>query len=160
MPDGTTEICAILAEPIPANEYGLAYLAGCVACRVDINDLTEKQCGIQSGSTTLETRSDGPHYILWQDTGLGVVRCLVAMGSPLVSTKTVKIGVAANNITAGGSGTINIWRNGVLTSPLETETAQLDWMHGSEDISQNKQVVITWFPDESVWRITGAECET
>lgn len=81
-----------------------------------------------------------------------------------VPTKqTTKIGRTATTFTPGNSGTVNIWRRGgggpILTAPLEQETAWLDWMHGSEAVSSGKEVIITWFEDEQVWRITGAECE-
>jgi len=72
-------------------------------------------------------------------------------------SQIVKIGKADAEITADSSGTVSIWRDGVDTG--EDVTAELDWMHGSENISLGKEVLVTWFADEGIWRITGAECE-
>ena len=73
------------------------------------------------------------------------------------STQTVKIGKADADITVGSTGTVSIWRAGVDTT--EDETASLDWMAGTTQVSLGKEVMITWFADEGIWRITGAECE-
>lgn len=70
----------------------------------------------------------------------------------------VKIGKADADIAVGATGTISIWRNGLDTS--ENEDARLDWMAGSDQVSAGKEVLITWFADEALWRITGAECES
>ena len=71
--------------------------------------------------------------------------------------QTVKIGKADADIAVGATGTISIWRNGSDTT--ENEDADLDWMAGSTQVSAGKEVMITWFADEGIWRITGAECE-
>lgn len=71
--------------------------------------------------------------------------------------QTVKIGKADAAIAVGATGTISIWRNGSDTT--ENEDADLDWMAGSTQVSAGKEVMITWFADEGIWRITGAECE-
>lgn len=68
-----------------------------------------------------------------------------------------KIGKTDSLITFGGNGVVSIYRNGIDTT--ENETAKLDWMHGDEDISSGKEVLIMRFADEGIWRIIGAECE-
>ncbi len=75
----------------------------------------------------------------------------------VVRPQTVKIGKADADITVGSTGTVSIWRAGVDTT--EDETASLDWMAGTTQVSLGKEVMITWFADEGIWRITGAECE-
>ena len=74
------------------------------------------------------------------------------------STQNVKIGKADADITAGSTGTISIWRDGVDTTE-NVEAVELDWMHGGTKVSSGKEVMITFFADEGKWRITGAECE-
>ena len=76
---------------------------------------------------------------------------------PEPSKQTVKIGVADADIGVGTTGTISIWRSGFDTT--EDVTAKLGWMAGTTQVSAGKEVLITWFADESIWRITGAECE-
>ena len=72
--------------------------------------------------------------------------------------QTAKIGKADADIAVGTTGTISIWRDGSDTT--ENETAKLDWMAGTTQVSSGKEVMITWFADEGIWRITGAECES
>ena len=71
--------------------------------------------------------------------------------------QTVKIGKADADIAVDATGTISIWRDGSDTT--EDEDAKLDWMAGTTQVSSGKEVMITWFADEGIWRITGAECE-
>lgn len=75
----------------------------------------------------------------------------------VASGQTVKIGKADADIAVDATGTISIWRDGVDTT--ENEEAKLDWMAGTTQVSLGKEVMITWFADEAIWRITGAECE-
>jgi hypothetical protein len=75
----------------------------------------------------------------------------------VVRPQTVKIGKADADIAVDATGTISIWRAGADTT--ENETASLDWMAGTTQVSSGKEVMITWFADEGIWRITGAECE-
>lgn len=62
----------------------------------------------------------------------------------------------SGGITVGGSGTVTIYLAGVSTS--WTVTAHLNWM-ATEDISENKKVIVEYFPDEAKWVVTNAECE-
>lgn len=76
----------------------------------------------------------------------------------------LKIGKADSDITAGSTGTVSLWQKNPSTGTLEDTgdnvTAYLDWMHGSEDVSSGKQVVIARFGEYGgIWRIIGAECE-
>lgn len=82
--------------------------------------------------------------------------------SQIVSTVKVKIGKADSAITADSTGTISIyeWDGSTLSDTGDNiEDVRLDWMHGNEDISSGKEVLIMWFPAEKIWRIIGAECE-
>lgn len=69
-----------------------------------------------------------------------------------------KIGKADSDITYGSYGTVSIWRNGADTTE-NIENVYLDWMHGDENVSAGKEVLIQYFADEDRWRIIGAECE-
>ena len=72
--------------------------------------------------------------------------------------QTVKIGKADAQIPIDSTGTVSIWRDGVDTTENITGV-KLDWMAGTTNVSSGKEVMITWFADEGIWRITGAECE-
>ena len=71
----------------------------------------------------------------------------------------VRIGKADADIAVGATGTISIWRDGSDTTE-NIEDVKLDWMAGTTQVSSGKEVMITWFADEGIWRITGAECES
>ncbi len=75
--------------------------------------------------------------------------------------QVVKFGSMAEAISPGETKTVNIWRNGSVTDPLETVEAAYDFLgvDGGENISQDIKVEVTWIADESKWRITGADCE-
>jgi hypothetical protein len=85
-----------------------------------------------------------------------VYGCFVFSG-PQPPVQTVKIGKTDADIIVGSSGSISIWSGGVDTG--DNQTAHLDWMAGTTDVSSGKEVLITYFADEDLWRITGAECE-
>jgi len=68
-----------------------------------------------------------------------------------------RIGKTDSTITDGSSGVVSLWDANADTGA--NITAHLDWMTGSEDISSGTEVLITWFPIEGKWRITGADCE-
>jgi hypothetical protein len=69
----------------------------------------------------------------------------------------VLTGVTDAQITAGGSGTVSIHFMASGTPSEYNVTGHLDWMHGSENISASKQVLLSWVDGQ--WLITGAECE-
>lgn len=61
-------------------------------------------------------------------------------------------------ITAGSSGTANVWENGIVTSPLQTYTVWLNWMHGGEGAASGVEAIARWFDDERKWVIVNVEC--
>lgn len=67
-----------------------------------------------------------------------------------------------STISDGGSGTVNIWLNGAVSSPLWQVTAWLNWMNGTSTIASGKEVIIEWFQDEAngagKWVIVAMEC--
>ena len=69
----------------------------------------------------------------------------------------LKAVVGGDDIKAGESGDVAIWKRGGETE--RTVEAHLNWMHGDQQISAGKQVVIQWFADEAKWIILHAECE-
>jgi hypothetical protein len=147
----------ITAEPIPDNGIGLAYVAGVVSCEVNISHTFLMRADIDAGvSTHLVAKPNGSAQILWIEAGTGTNWAVVRIGP---SMDCVAIGKTAAEVTAGSTGNVSIWQNGADTG-YQVSGVKLDWMHGSEKISSGKQVQITWFASERVWRFTGAECET
>ncbi len=110
----------------------------------------EDAYAIEVYNTSGEAIPSGQHLVTYS---LEYNRFIVLVASG----QTVKIGKTNSLISVGSTGTVSIWRDGVET--IENETVSLDWMAGTTDVSAGKEVMITWFADEGIWRITGAECE-
>lgn len=74
----------------------------------------------------------------------------------------LKIGKADDNIPAGNKGRINIWEENDEGTLVDTEDfiddVRHDWVTGSTTIAEDTEVIIGYFPGESIWRIIGAEC--
>lgn len=66
-------------------------------------------------------------------------------------------GKTDSSIAANAFGIVSIYRAGVDTT--ENLRAALDWMHGSEGVSANKEVVAQYYVHEARWAIDQAECE-
>lgn len=74
--------------------------------------------------------------------------------------QTAKIGViTGGTVLPGGTADVTVYRGTPPTTTAEVIQAVYDWATGTESISNGKQVFVTWFEDDAVWRITGAECE-
>ena len=69
---------------------------------------------------------------------------------------------STSTIADGASGTVNIWKNGAVTSPVWSVTAWLNWMNGTTTVASGAELIIEWFQDESSgagkWIITEMEC--
>ena len=81
----------------------------------------------------------------------------------MIGKQIVKIGKASGAINYDSTGTVIIWRKNQTTGTLEAQETitgvVLDWMHGDQNISTGKEVLIMWFADEQVYRVVSAECE-
>lgn len=78
-------------------------------------------------------------------------------------TVTMHKGKTTSSVTTGNAVTVNIWQNGVVTSPVWSVRAHFNWMDGtSVTIASGKEVLIQWFQDEAngagQWVITNADC--
>ena len=153
-PDSDTSGGAVLAEPLEDGKIGKAFIAGVVACQISVTNEFLKWCDLDDGSYRLHTKPEGSHEILYKQSGTGLKYAYVRLGIP----RDVEVaGKADSDITTGSTGTVSMWENGSDT--LYNITAHLDWMHGSEQVSSGKEVIVKWFAHERRWRIVGAECE-
>ena len=152
--DATIDASSTASEVITMNS-GTAYAYyGVAASTAATGELEVKKdeaaYEIEVYNTSGEAVPSGEHLVAYS---LEYNRFIVLVASG----QTVKIGKADADIAVDATGTISIWRAGVDTT--ENETASLDWMAGTTQVSSGKEVLITWFADEGIWRITGAECE-
>jgi hypothetical protein len=73
-------------------------------------------------------------------------------------------GKADGTITADSSAAVSVWRydwddTTALVDTTANITCELDWAHGSENISSGKEVFCRYHTDSHQWTATGAECE-
>lgn len=167
VPDGASHFgkFGIMRDAIPTEEdYADCTVSGIAHCRlfVESNGAWITRADIESANKTrLITHPGGSAQIIWKDETVGTdnveTDAIVRLGTP---QNVTMLGVVSNGgpITAGGSGTVRLWRSN-LVDTLYNVTARLDWMHNAQNVSDAKQVLLTWFPLERIWRIVGAECE-
>lgn len=147
----------VLRESIPSGEIGLAALTGVVQATVQINYTFLTRCDIEAGFTQrLYAKPNGSAQILWVESGTGNKLAIVRLGA---NRDAVVLGKTTAPVTVGSTNNlITVWHGGAATG-LSLSGVRFDWMTGNEQISSGRQVMCTWFADEKVWRITGAECE-
>lgn len=67
---------------------------------------------------------------------------------------------ATSTITAGSTGTATVYIDDPLVaSAIVDIPVHLKWMHGGQDISNDKEIQIRWNVKAKIWRIPGAQCE-
>lgn len=172
---------AICEEVIPDQGIGWAVVAGLAFTRLDDPSKPWRRADIDAGDQTrLAMAPNGTAAVMWSVAGGEEVgglttqdgdRLITQGGDSLTDGENygwalVQVGVpetisypgvADSTISVDSSGVVSIWVDGEDSG--EDVTAHLDWMHGDEQISADKQVIVTWFPLDAKWRITAAECE-
>lgn len=91
------------------------------------------------------------------ETGLAYGRLIQDAGS---GGSTLRFAKTNEEIAADSSGEITFWNENdppTVTSPAETATAYLHWMHGDQAVSSGKEVLVVQL--QGLWHIIGAECE-
>ncbi len=149
--DAATEASGVFTmESVSATPMFASDQTGVVAGEYDVSSEVDTY-DIQVYNSTGAAVATGEHLISYS---LEYNRFIISVAG----SQIVKIGKADADITADSTGTVSIWRGGVDTTENVTDV-ELDWMHGGTKVSAGKEVMITFFADEGIWRITGAECE-
>lgn len=148
----------ICIEPIPTGSTGYVALGGVVAAKVVVpsNGTWIEFADVTNDSYELTLRPEGTARVLWRVGGTSGSEWAIVQIGVSAGNRYLK-GKADSTITAGSSGTVSVWRGGSDTS--YNVTGYLNWMHGSEDISSGKELVLCYFEDEAKWVIVNAECE-
>lgn len=73
-------------------------------------------------------------------------------------------GKTTADLTYGQRGTVNVWRNEAVTSPLETEIVYFTWLGVSgQVIPSGTKIEYTWWADlddgDGAWRVSNSNCE-
>ena len=140
------------------------FTGGVVGCKVFVptNGAWITRADIDPGDKTrLLSAPHGSAQILWKDTGTNqAVDAIVRLGNPETVLLT---GKTLTQIDPDTSGTIRIWLDRTTDTGYDLPGCWLDWMHGDQAISADKEVLVAYFPHENTdqgrWRIIGAECE-
>ena len=149
--DAATEASGVFTmESVSATPMFASDQTGVAATEYDVSSDVDAY-DIQVYNSTGAAVATGEHLISYS---LEYNRFIISVAG----SQIVKIGKADADITADSTGTVSIWRAGVDTTE-NVEDVELDWMHGGTKVSAGKEVMITFFADEGIWRITGAECE-
>jgi hypothetical protein len=158
---------AILEEPLAApytdtasrfiEPIGQAMLRGAMLVQLKVYTGLEwcMRADYEQGIHTLSICPQGAARVLWKDEGPGDdIWALIHLGDP---EQIEYLATATSTIEAGGNGSCELrWAGADTGSEVQCE---LDWMHGDQDISDGKQIVVKWFPDDQFWRVMQAECE-
>jgi hypothetical protein len=105
--------------------------------------------------TQLKSGFSGSAKIVWQEVGTGIKWAIVQLG--LLDEHEIKA-ITDQPIDFDSFGNASVWRKGIDSGA--TEVLWLNWMHNSEPIPVDCQVLARWFVDERKWVIVGAECKT
>jgi hypothetical protein len=150
----------ICAEPIPDGKTGMAFVTGLVPVKVKRTLGLLRRADVESDSRGwLVACPNGSAQIVWFATGenaTGTEWALVRMGQPQYIVVRAK---AVGNILVGSTSGVGHMMNGATETTYEINGIRHDWMTGGQRVSNNKEMLVGWFPDEQVWRIVGADCE-
>jgi len=158
--NASTKIMGITQQPIPYDSHGTGVpgvneiiVDGITNATINVTDADHKYARTTSTPFELESCHDRTSLeIVFSEVGTAKL-CKVHLKSQV---QTLAVGKTTEEISAGNSGDVEIYREGIATG--ETVTAELDWMT-SQSISSGKEVLLNYFYDEYLWRIIGAECE-
>ena len=146
----------VLATDTPAGEWGRLYRGPIVPARVNISHDGLDTCDISAGAYILSSNLAGSARIIWKESTTGAdVRCLVQLGQIVDRTYW---GVANGDITVGTTTGVVTVNGGVWN--VDITNVHLTHSHGGEDISDGRDVRITWFAFDKTWHVVGADCET
>lgn len=147
---------AVLLDPIPANDIGLARMTGIVPVNVQWNDPQHKYFQIlDSDPTKLESAPWG--------------RAKLHAGYDFTGTELLKVELLPNvydspyralsvgAVAAGGTGTFNVVdKNEAVV--FQVQNVYHDWMDGGIEIEAGKECLISWFVHDQRARVIAAEC--
>jgi len=158
--NSSTKVMGITQQPVDYDAYGSGQsgvgeiiVSGITNATINVTDANHQYARCTSTPFELESCHDRTSVeILYSEVGTAKL-CKVHL-NPQV--QTLAVGKTTQQISAGGNGTVEIYRDGAATG--EEVTAELDWMT-SQNISSGKEVLLNYFYDEFLWRIIGAECE-
>lgn len=144
---------AVYQAAAPDGTIRPAMIQGITQVQLDVVHEDHDRCDVDpEGGSLLVSAFYGAGEILWKESGTGTKWAIIRIGSwyspDLIAT-------AAADIAVDGSGNATIQWGG---STSQTVTAHLDWMAGTQGVSNGDELLIRFFKDENKFRIIGASC--
>lgn len=153
-PSGPGSFAVLLAKA-GAGDLRHASIGGVAPVAINVTDEDhDRAAPINNDATKLASGFAGTAEIVWKEAGTGLKQAVIRW--PILPQRRM---LATTNaaIQPGSSGAVNVKTAGNVT--LGSVTAHLTYMHGNEQISANKEVLVEYFPEHEKWIIVGAECE-
>lgn len=146
---------AVMLSKAGAGDLKHASIAGVAPVTIDVQDEDhDRAAPINNDSQKLASGFAGTAEILWKESGTGLKQAVIRW--PILPQRRM-LGTTSAVITPGNSGSVNVKKSGNVT--LGSVTAHLTYMHGNQQISANREVLVEYFPEHEKWIIVGAECE-
>lgn len=145
----------VLAEPIANTKIGLGIIAGIAVARVNFQIETLDRCDVGTTTQYLDAKPEGTAQVLWKESGTGQKWAAIRLGA---LRDAMVVGKTNAEVLSGATAAVTMWINGIPTA-YDVPAVKLDWMHGGQKISADKEVLAAWFASERLWRFIGSECE-
>jgi hypothetical protein len=151
---------AVLLEPIPKGKQGLAVFSGIVTAPINLVYYEHPFADVAHDTRQLTSNWYGAAEILYtQEWPVDSGKFYAAVKlSNFQSTELEVVISQSGGIAANGSGLVDVYWRGVVTNPLQSETAYLHWMHGGNAVAEGKQAIARYDRDKQQWRIRNVEC--
>lgn len=154
-PQGPNSPFAVLLAKAGPDDLRPASLGGVAPVAINVTSAAhDRAFPIQDDATKLASGFAGSAEILWKESGTGVRQAVIRWPVP---QQRRMLGTTNAVIQPGTSGAVNVKTANNVT--LGSVTAHLTYMHGNEQISANKEVLVEYFAEHQKWIIVGAECE-
>lgn len=119
--EGDTSWC-VAVEPIADGKIGRVAVAGVVQAKVDIDNADHEFVKVGDSVDELVTGTDGQGAILWKQDGTGTGKwALIRLGAG--AGMGIKLGKTTSNWIKGSSHSVQLWPNGLISNPLQTQSA-------------------------------------
>ncbi len=94
----------------------------------------------------------GDIIVAWWDEQRG-------MFTPTVGIQSAFRGVLDGALDAGDFAVVSLWKFDGIDADMEIDVTAYDWfLGGGESIDAGTKVIVTWFPNDNRWYVTGAAC--
>jgi hypothetical protein len=147
----------IAVEPIKSGKIGRVAVAGAVAVKANVRDVTHSTIQIVSGGISLQTAGSGGVQVLWkpESTGDGAW-CVVRLGSGRNSLRLCKTGSTA--WSKDTIRTLDVWENGTPGSESQTTGETVESVVNKYANLQANKFCSVAEHGNGVWYVVAAEC--